>query len=68
MNNKDEINIDQSTLQYYMILALQDFHSNYYQPLVEENKSLKADIDNLKSIIMEIKLDNEPLIVHLLMF
>ena len=56
---KDDITIDQSTLQYYMILALQDFHSNYYLPLVEENNSLKADIDNLKSIIMDIKHKND---------
>ena len=53
------ITIDQSTLQYYMIQAWQAFHSNYYQPLVEENKSLKTDIDNLKSIIMEIKHKND---------
>ena len=55
----DNLNIDQSTLQYYIILALQDFHSNYYIPLVEENKSLKADINKLNSIIIDIKHKNE---------
>ena len=55
----DNLNIDQSTLQYYIILALEDFHCNYYLPLVEENKSLKADINKLNSIIIDIKHKND---------
>ena len=39
--------IDQSTLQYYMILALQDFYCNYHLPLVEENKVLKDKINKM---------------------
>ena len=45
---QDDIKIDQSALQYYIILALQDFYFNYHIPLVEENKSLKDQIDKTK--------------------
>ena len=34
--------IDQSSLQYYLILALQDFHQNYFLPLRDENIILKG--------------------------
>ena len=53
-----ELTIDQSTLQYYIILALQDFHQNYYIPLAEENKTLKEDLNMLQSILNEIKKKN----------
>ena len=42
------IAIDQSTLQYYMILGLQDFYYNYHLPLLEENKKLHARLDAIK--------------------
>ena len=57
--NNDELTIDQSVLQYYMILALQDFHINYYLPLVEENINLKEDINELISLIKEVKQKND---------
>ena len=40
-----ELTIDQSTLQYYMILALQDFYYNYHLPLYEELKRTKKKND-----------------------
>lgn len=43
-----ELAIDQSTLQYYIILALQDFYFNYHMPLIEENKDLKDKINKMK--------------------
>ena len=42
------VTIDQSAIQYYIILALQDFYQNYHLPLVEENKALRDKLDNLK--------------------
>ena len=42
------VTIDQSAIQYYIILALQDFYQNYHLPLVEENKALRDRLDNLK--------------------
>ena len=58
LESYDKLNIDQSVLQYYIILALQDFHNNYYLPLVEENNALKADIDKLKLTVNEVKHKN----------
>ena len=55
----DQINIDQSVIQYYIILALQDFYNNYYIPLSNENKTLKSNIDELKLIINELKHKND---------
>jgi len=40
-----ELTIDQSTLQYYMILALQDFYNSYHLPLYEELKKTKKKND-----------------------
>ncbi len=40
--------VDQSALQYYLILALQDFHENFYKPLVEENQKLKECLARTK--------------------
>ena len=45
---QDDVNIDQSTLQYYIILALQDFYFNYHLPLVEGNKGLKDKMNEMK--------------------
>ena len=41
-----------------MILALQDFHINYYLPSVKENRNLKADRNELISLIKEVKQKN----------
>ena len=57
-NNIDDKSIDQSTLQYYLILALQDFYQNYYIPLAEDNKALKEDINMLQHILKDIKKKN----------
>jgi len=45
---QDDVKIDQSTLQYYIILALQDFYFNYHLSLVEENKVLLDKINLMK--------------------
>ena len=55
----DELTIDQTVLQYWMILALQDSHTNYYLPSVKENRNLKADINELISLIKEVKQKND---------
>lgn len=44
----DEIVTDQSTLQYYIILALQDFYYNYYMPLSDELARTQSMVNILK--------------------
>ena len=41
----DNITIDQSTLQSYMILALQDFYYNYHIPLHDKLEHIKKKND-----------------------
>ena len=55
----EEITIDQSTLQYYVILAMQDFYQNYYIPIFEENKSLKEQITMLQTMMVNNKKKND---------
>ena len=40
--------IDQSVLQYYIILGMQDFYHNYFLPLEKENKELKRMLLKVK--------------------
>ena len=44
----DDVIIDQSTLQYYLILGIQDFYTNYYKSLVEENLALKEELTKVQ--------------------
>ena len=55
----EEVNIDQSAMQYYVILALQDFNQNYYIPLAEENKSLKEQVSMLQTMLLDNKKRND---------
>lgn len=57
-NIPDEI-VDQSTLQYYIILGIQDFYYNYYLPLEEKNKSLKEEIKMLHTMMKNSKKKND---------
>ena len=55
----DEVTIDQSASQYYLILALQDFYQNYYIPLSDENKGLKEQLSMLQTMIINNKKKND---------
>ena len=55
----EDVTIDQSTLQYYTILALQDFYYNYYVPLSEENKSLKDNLAMMQTMLIHNKKKND---------
>ena len=58
----DDIVIDQSSLQYYLCLALQDFYINYFMPLnddclqltIELNK-LKEELEHYKEVVSVLK-------------
>ena len=50
------VTIDQSALQYYIILALQDF---YHIPLSEENQALKDRITMMRTIMINNKKKND---------
>ena len=51
--------IDQSTLQYYMILGMQDFHQNHYLPLKDENIVLKEELEKTQTMLMNYKKKND---------
>ena len=55
----EDITFDQSSLQYYIILALQDFYQNYYVPLADENKSLKNQLEMTQTLISGMKKKND---------
>ena len=55
----EDVTIDQSTLQYYIILALQDFYYNYYIPLSEENKSLKDSLSMMQTMLLNSKKNDQ---------
>ena len=55
----EEVTVDQSTLQYYVILALQDFYHNYYIPLSEENIVLKEQISMMQTMMLNNKKKND---------
>ena len=54
-----EVTIDQSALQYYVILALQDFYQNNYITLSGENKSLKEQLPMLQTMMINNKKKND---------
>ena len=47
-SDKDVNLIDQSALQHYMILGLQDFYQNHFLPLRDEVVTLKDEVVTLK--------------------
>jgi len=51
--------IDQSALQYYMILGLQDFYQNHFIPLRDENTPLKEELDKTQTMLMNYKKKND---------
>ena len=51
--------IDQSALQYYMILGRQDFYQNCYLPLRDENITSKEELDKTQSMLMNYKKKND---------
>ena len=55
----EDVTIDQSTLQYYIILALQDFYHNYYMPLSEENQVLKEELTMMRTLLISNKKKND---------
>ena len=55
----DDIVVDQSSLQYYIILGLQDFYQNYYLPLEQENQSLKDNLSMLQTLVSTNKKKND---------
>ena len=55
----EDVTIDQSTLQYYIILALQDFYHNYFIPLSEENNALKKELIMMQSMMIKNKKKND---------
>jgi len=57
--DKGKCSIDQSTLQYYMILGLQDFYQNHFLPLRDENIALKEELDKTQKMLMNYKRKND---------
>jgi len=58
--NVGEVNsIDQSTLQYYIILGMQDFHQNHYLPLRDKNIVLKEELEKTQTMLMNYKKKND---------
>ena len=55
----DDVVIDQSALQYYIILGLQDFYCNYYNSIVEENRTLKEELSKIHSMLKNVKKKND---------
>ena len=53
-SGKDAHIIDQSALQYYMILGLQDFYQNHFLPLRDENITLKEEVKKLSTISLSL--------------
>ena len=51
--------IDQSALQYYMILGLQDFYQNHFVPLRDENITLKEEVNKTQTMLINLKKKND---------
>ena len=51
--------IDQSTLQYYMILGMQDFHQNHYLPLRDEIIVMKEELEKTQTMLMNYEKKND---------
>ena len=57
--DKGICSVDQSALQYYMIIGLQDFYQNHYLPLRDENIVLKEELDKTQTMLMNLKKKND---------
>ena len=51
--------VNQSTMQYYMILGLQDFYQNHFIPLRDENITLKEEVNKTQTMLMNLKKKND---------
>ena len=58
-SGKDAHIIDQSALQYYMILGLQDFYQNHFLPLRDEVVTLKDEVSKTQIMLMNYKKKND---------
>jgi len=58
-SSNDRHLIDQSALQYYMILGLQDFYQNHFLPLRDEVVTLKEEVDKTQTMLMNYKKKND---------
>ena len=58
-SGKDAHIIDQSALQYYIILGLQDFYQNNFLPLRDENITLKEEVNKTQAMLMNYKKKND---------
>ena len=56
---KEPKSIDQSTLQFYMILGMQDFYQNYFLPMKDEIISLREELDKTQVMLMNYKKKND---------
>ena len=59
ITGKGICSVDQSALQYYMIIGLQDFYQNHYLPLRDENIVLKEELDKTQTMLMNLKKSND---------
>ena len=62
---KDVNLIDQSALQYYMILGMQDFYQNHFLPLRDEVVTLK-EVDKTQIMLMNYKKKNDERFEHVM--
>ena len=58
-SGKDAHVIDQSALQYYIILGLQDFYQNHFIPLRDEVATLKDELIKTQTMLMNYKKKND---------
>ena len=65
-SGKDGQLIDQSALQYYMILGLQDFYQNHFIPLRDEVVTLKDELDKTQIMLMNYKKKNDERFEHVM--
>ena len=56
---RERLRINQSTMQYYMILGLQDFYQNHFIPLRDENITLKEELEKTQTMLMNLKKKND---------
>ena len=56
---KESKSIDQSTLQFYMILGMQGFYQNYHRPMKDEIISLREELDKTQVMLMNYKKKND---------
>jgi len=57
--NTSTFTINQSTMQYHMILDLQDFYQNHFIPQRDENITLKEEVKKSQTMLMNLKKKND---------